>query len=147
MARVSPGTGVACAALAAALLGCAGAPAETLIYKLYPGPVRPANEIAIVRLGDAATLEIDGRPVSHADWTEVHVLPGTHRLRWQTEFGVSALIDPSMTVTGGREAEVTLDAGRAYVLRADRTTGPGYRMFFWVEEAGSGRVVVGRAKP
>lgn len=147
MSRVSPGKGVACAALAAALLGCAGGPAETLIYKLYPGPSRRANEIAIVRLGDAAALEVDGRPVSRADWSEVHVLPGTHRLRWQTEFGVSALIDPSMIATGGREAEVSLDAGRVYVLRAERTTGPGYQMFFWVEEVGSGRVVAGRAKP
>jgi hypothetical protein len=109
--------------------------------------VRPANEIAIVRLGNAATVEVDAPPVSRADWTEVHVLPGTHRLRWQTEFGVSALIDPSMIATGGRDAQVTLDAGRVYVLRADRTTGPGYVMFFWVEEVGSGRVVAGRAKP
>lgn len=147
MPRVSLVDAAACAFLAAVLLGCASGPAETLAYKLYPGPARPASEIAIVRLGDAAALEIDGRPVSRVDWTEVHVLPGSHRLRWQTEFGASVLVEPSGIAAGGREAEVALEAGRAYLLRADRTTGPGYRMFFWVEEAGSGRVVAGQAKP
>jgi len=131
----------------ALLLGCAGRSTETIAYKLYPGPLRTPSEIAIVRLGDAYTLEIDGRPVSQVDWTEVHVLPGTHVLRWQTEFLVSAMIEPTGFATGGREAVVALEAGHVYVVRADRTTGAGYRMFFWIEEADSGRVVAGKAKP
>lgn len=147
MSRVLAGNAIAFALLAAALVGCAAGPAETHSYKLYPGPARPASEIAIVRLGDATQLEVDGRPASQADWTEVHVLPGSHRLRWQSAFGVSVLVEPGMIATGGREAEVALEAGRVYVLRADRTTGPDYRMFFWVEEAGSGRVVAGTARP
>lgn len=129
------------------LLGCAGRSIETFAYKLYPGPARTQSEIAIVRLGDAHEFEIDGRLVSHADWTEVHVLPGSHVLRWQTEFLVSAMIEPSGFAAGGREAAVVLQPGHVYVLRSDRTTGPGYRMFFWIEDAETGHVVAGSAKP
>jgi hypothetical protein len=66
---------------------------------------------------------------------------------WQTAFGVSVPVEPGMIATGGREAEVALEADRVDVLRADRTTRPGHRMSFWVEEAGSGRVVAGTARP
>jgi hypothetical protein len=55
---------------AAGLAACAARSSETFAYKLYPGPLRPASELAIVRLGDAQTVEIDGRTVLHADWTE-----------------------------------------------------------------------------
>ena len=136
-----------CWLLVAVLSGCAAGSAETFAYKLYPGPQRPAAELAILKLGDAQAVEIDGRPVSHADWTEVHLLPGTHAVRWQTEFLVSVMVEPSGFATGGREAEADLEAGRVYVLRSDRTTGPGYRMYFWIEDADGGHVVTGEAKP
>jgi hypothetical protein len=133
--------------LAAGLAGCAARSSETFAYKRYPGPLRPASELAIVRLGDAQAVEIDGRTVLHADWTEVHLLPGTHDIRWQTEFGVSVTIEPSGFATGVKETRVELAAGQVYVLRSDRTTGPGYRMYFWIEEAVGGRVVAGKPKP
>lgn len=128
-------------------MACATSPRETQPYKLYPGPVRPAAEFAIVQMGDAGAAEFDGRAASARDWTEVHLLPGEHRIRWQTEFGVSAMVDPAMFVTGGNEASVTLAAGHVYSLRADRTTGPGYRLFFWITDDTSREIVAGEPKP
>lgn len=126
---------------------CTSGPKVTQAYKLYPGPVRPAAGFAIVRMGDAGGAEFDGRGVSASDWTEVHLLPGAHRIRWHTEFGVSAMVDPAMFVTGGDEASVTLEPGHVYSLRADRTTGPGYRMFFWITDDTTRKVVAGTPKP
>jgi len=134
-------------ALSLVLFACATAPREPLPYKLYPGPLRPAAELAIVKFGDAQFVAFDGRPTSHADWTEVHLLAGAHEIEWQAEFGVSVMVEPGGWARGGRKVDVTLEGGHAYVLRADRTTGYGYRMYFWIEEEASGRVVAGERRP
>lgn len=127
------------------LLACAALP--DLPYKLYPGPVRPDSELAIVRLGDAGAAKFDGRIAARGDWSEVLLLPGEHLIEWQTEFGVSVLVEPSGFATGGNEAKVMLLAGHVYTLRADRTTGPGYRMFFWIHDDTTQQVIAGTPKP
>jgi hypothetical protein len=116
-------------------------------YKLYPGPERPIFELAVVRLADAGITEVDGREATHGDWTEVHVLPGTHTIRWEREFLVSVLVEGSGFATGGDSAELELEAGHVYALRADRTTGPGYRMYFWIVDETTREVVAGTPKP
>jgi hypothetical protein len=116
-------------------------------YKLYPGPARPDSDIVIVRLGDAGAAEFDGRVAVRSDWSEVRTLPGEHTIRWQTEFGVSVLVEPSGFATGGNEARVVLAAGHVYTLRAARTTGPGYRMYFWIRDDTTQQVVAGEPKP
>jgi hypothetical protein len=133
--------------LTALLAACASGPGETHAYKLYPGPARPPAGLAIVRMGDAGRAEFDGRAASGGDWTEVHLLPGEHRIRWQSEFGVSVMIEPSGFATGGNEARVTLAAGHVYSLRADRTTGPGYRIYLWIRDETTGENIAGEPKP
>jgi hypothetical protein len=133
--------------LAALLMACASGPRETHAYKLYPGPARPATELAIVQMGDAGAATFDGRVASAGDWTEVHLLPGEHSVRWQTEFLVSVMVEPGGFATGGNEALVTLAAGRVYSLRADRTTGPGYRMYFWIRDETTREIVAGEPLP
>jgi hypothetical protein len=129
------------------VVACASTRGDYHAYKLYPGPARPGSDLAIVRLADAAVAEFDGRAASRGDWTEVHLLPGDHRIRWQAEFGVSVMIEPTGLAAGGRETDVTLVAGHVYSLRADRTTGPGYRMFFWIRDDTAGQVIAGTPKP
>ncbi len=138
---------IAVLGLTGLLAACASGPRETQTYKLYPGPARPPTELAIVRMGDAQRAEFDGRVANGMDWTEIHLLPGEHRIRWQTEFGVSVMIEPGGFATGGNEALVTLAAGHIYTLKADRTTGPGYRMFFWIQDETSGESIAGKPKP
>lgn len=136
---------VALVALASALSTCAALPEAS--YKLYPGPVRPPVELAVVRLGDAGVAEFDGRLAARSDWSEVMLLAGEHTIRWQQEFGVSVLVDLRGAVAGGFETRVALNAGHVYTLHADRTTGPGYRMYFWIVDETDGRIVSGQPKP
>ncbi len=126
---------------------CASGPEPVHSYKLYPGQTRPVSELAVVQMGDAGAAEFNGRPVYRQDWSDVHLLPGKHEIRWQTEFGVSVMIEPSGFATHGRRFTVELDAGEVYSLRSGRTTGPGYRVFFWIEEASTGAVIAGTRKP
>ena len=137
----------AATALSVSLVAACASTPETHAYKLYPGPARPAVQLAIVRMDDAMAAEFDGRPVSASDWTEVQLLPGEHEIRWATEFGVSVMVDPRMFVTGGHEARVMLAAGHLYSLRADRTKGPGYEMYFWIVDDTAGQVIAGTPKP
>jgi hypothetical protein len=74
-------------------------------------------------------------------------MPGEHTIKWQTEFSVSVLVEPSGWATGGEQADVTLVAGHVYTLKADRTTGPGYRMFFWIRDDTAQQVIAGTRKP
>jgi len=124
------------------LLACAALPEAP--YKLYPGPVQPDSDIAIVRLDDVGAAKFDGRLATQGDWTEVLLLPGEHLIEWQTEFGV---VDPNGLPTGGNEAKVVLLAGHVYTLRADLTTGPRYRTFFWIRDDTTQQVIAGTPKP
>jgi len=128
-----------------AVVACASWPEAT--YKLYPGPARPSAELVVVRLGDANAAEFDGRVALRRDWSEVQLLPGTHAVRWQTEFGVSAMLEPSGIVTGDAAHEVELLAGHTYTLKADRTTGSTRQLFFWLRDETTGTVVAGSPKP
>lgn len=133
------------AALGGALFACATPTHES--YKLYPGPARPLSELAVVRLDDASIAEFDGRVAERTDWADVQLLPGKHQIRWQREFGASVTVEPSGFATGGNSAEVTLEAGHVYALRADRSYGLGYEMYFWISDETTGRVIAGAPKP
>ena len=40
-----------------------------------------------------------------------------------------------------------MKAGHAYVLKADRAAGHGYRTYLWIEDTDSGEVIAGTKKP
>ena len=130
---------------AVALHGCAAQPVAP--YKAYRGPERSISELAVVRFGDANAAEFDGEVIERTDWSEVQLLPGEHAIRWQTEFLVSVLVEPSGFAAGGNAQVVRLAAGHTYTLKADRTTGPGYQTYFWIRDDADGRVIAGMPKP
>ena len=127
--------------------GCTSTPVEEHYLKLYPGPVRLDSDIAIVQLGKAYTAKFDGRAVARQDWSGVQLLPGEHSIEWKTLFGVSVMIEPSGFATGGEDAKITLMAGHVYTLKADRTTGNNYRLFFWIVDNTDQQVVAGTPTP
>ena len=115
------------------------------VYKPLLGSEAP---IAIVRAVSASFHEIDGRPLKHPDsskyFHEAHLPPGSHDLSLTSFFMVSALIVPrgyiepvSTTFT------VDMQADHIYELHADRTTGHGFRVYFWIEDVTSQEVVAG----
>jgi hypothetical protein len=77
---------VALAVSSASLLTAGCGSTSTFIMEAYPGPVRPANTIAVVRVDGASAVEVlalDGEPlVPLSPDTRLHieVLPGRHTL-------------------------------------------------------------------
>ena len=137
---------------AAALLILLLAGCTTLeVYRGYPGPDLPDASVATVELNPSLFgkrwARIDDVEVDGEKFRSVKLLPGVHRIEWNRTFGVSFLVDPRMFVEYKHSATVTLDAGRTYRLQSDRTTGPGYRVYFWIEDAVTGNVVHGSKKP
>jgi hypothetical protein len=117
------------------------------VYKLYPGGALAESEIVKVNLNDAYYAIFDGFKVAKADYQQVLLMPGKHEIRWGNWFAISVMVDPEMLREGGGEAVAELIAGHTYELCADRTTGHGYKMFFWIQDSESGDVIAGTRKP
>lgn len=134
-------------AIVTLVLGCAGT-GEGYRYKLYPGPARPDNELATLEFcKPALTFRVDGMRVEQSDYEVVDLLPGEHEIKWGAEFGVSLLVNPAGRDAVATEVTVELRAGHRYIVCADRTTGPGYRMYLWIEDAATHELVAGRRMP
>ena len=130
--------------LLAALLasGCLGKTGHT--YKLYPGPERPPEELAVVEFGERVTsIRIEGMRVDKGDYDRIELLPGTYQIDWRTTFSVSPMVNPQGYDKIAAMATVDLEAGHEYSVNSDRTTGPGYTMRWWLEDTTTGAVVAG----
>lgn len=125
------------------LSGCA--PLE--IYRAYSGSELPDASLATVELKYVNWARFDDQEIDGRKYRAVKLLPGVHHIEWQKTFGVSFLVDPRMFAKYKKSATVTLMAGHTYRLRAERTYGPGYVVFFWIEDAATGNVVWGSKKP
>lgn len=140
-------------ALAGALLlllflaGCAaGVPKG--VYRAHYGTESPESELATLDMGAAYEVIIDDRYyVSGRKYGTVKMPAGDHRIQWSTWFGVSVMVEPSGHASFGIVSDVTLEAGHTYRLCADRTTGHGYRVYHWIEDRTTGRIVYGERKP
>ncbi|MDX1516682.1 MAG: hypothetical protein R3288_07575 [Woeseiaceae bacterium] len=119
------------------LAGCAGNSPH--VYKLYPGAERPDAELATLELGDrVCRATVDGLQVNCLDYGSVKLAPGRHCIDFSADFAVSYLVNSDMRDSVSAAGCATLEAGRTYVLRGDRTTGRGYTMFAWIEDAETG---------
>jgi len=125
-------------------LSACGTPRE--VYRGYSGTDLPDASLATVELGDATRAKIDDLHILGEKYSAVKLLPGTRRIEYSVTFGVSFLVDPRMSVSRTVGGTVALEAGRTYRLRADRTYGPGYKVYFWIEDD-TGNVVFGIKKP
>jgi hypothetical protein len=130
--------------LVAFLSACATTPRE--VYRGYSGTNLPEASLVTVELGNAVWAKFNDLHVDGANYSAVKLVPGTYRIEYSATFAVSFLVDPRMWVSKAVNAIVALEAGHTYRLRADRTTGPGYTMYFWIEDA-QGNVVIGTKKP
>ena len=112
-----------CIALALAAVamtvGCAGQVSAVAPYKLYPGPVRPVTELAVVLLKEPQRVAFDGRPTAALDYKEVHLLPGLHWIEWP-KWNEYIIPKRRGWVTSGRMMDVLLEAGHTYVLQEIR---------------------------
>jgi len=129
------------------LAACASSNAPPVAYKLYPGPVRPAAELAELKPGVNFALAVDGLKVNQGEWDEVLLLPGRHQIDCVAEYGASVMVEPSGFGHAGTHLEVDLAAGHAYAFHYARTYGQGYRVWLWIEDGADGSVVAGAKKP
>ena len=126
--------------------GCAGQIPD--VYHGYPGEVRPDTELAIVRGVSAVLVKVDGKPLNpHPDpnkyYHEARLLPGQHTLTLYSYFMVSIFIVPKGSIEVTSSFSLDLEAGHVYELHGDRTTGAGFRVFMWIEDASTGEVIAG----
>lgn len=114
------------------------------VYKLYPGPDLPDSDVATLVFGEGVyAVEIDGLKVSSSDYGEIKLTPGEHYIRWGATFLVSVMVNASGFDRAETDNVTNLLAGHTYTIQADRTTGHGYRMYLWIEDALTGEVVAG----
>ncbi len=128
-------------------LGCAANhPKE--VYRGYYGSEPPASSLAELDLGAAYEAIIDDMfYVSQTKHGSVTLLAGVHRIKWAVVFGVSVMVDARGYAAYETVSNIKLEAGHRYKLLADRTTGHGYKVFFWIEDITTGEIVSGEKKP
>jgi hypothetical protein len=129
------------------LLGCAADhPKE--VYRAYSGIEPPENELATLDLGAGYEVIIDDMYyMSRKKYDSVKLIAGVHRIQWTTAFGVSVMVEPSGHVAFKMISNINLEAGHTYKLSADRTTGHGYKVYCWIEDTTTGKIVWGEKKP
>jgi hypothetical protein len=129
------------------LLGCADVSSKG-VYRGYSGVEPAESEFAVLDLGTADEAIIDDTyHVSRRKYSTAKLLAGVHKIKWTASFGVSVLIEPSGYAAFGVISNVNFEAGHVYKFSQDRTTGRGYKVFFWIEDMTSGKIVWGTKKP
>ena len=140
---------VPAALILAILAGCATRPLPDEVYRGYEGPDLPDASAVTFKWAHAfgACAEVvDDLLPDCSRYGSVKLAPGVHHFQLRRTFGVSVMVDPRMEATYSASFDVNLEAGHAYSFRSDRTYGRGYRVFFWVEDDDTGRVVWGSKK-
>jgi hypothetical protein len=138
---------LACALLLPVLAGCADGNPKG-VYRAFYRIEPPESKLATLDMGAAYEMIIDDRYyVSAGKYGTVKLPAGTHRIRWSTSFGVSVIVEPSGYAAFDIASEVSLEADHTYKFFVDRTTGHGYRVYHWIEDTTSGRIVQGEKKP
>ena len=129
------------------LTGCAAGPSKEF-YRGYFGIEPSENELATLDLGSAYEAIIDDMYyISRGKYSAVKLVAGAHRIKWATSFGVSVMVEPRGYAAFDIISNVNIEAGHIYKLSADRTTGHGYKVYCWIEDMTTGKIVWGEKKP
>ena len=129
------------------ILGCSPAlPKEP--YLGYYGVEPAENELATLDLGKAVQAIIDDMYfVSTQHYRTIKLIAGTHTIKWTAVFGVSVMIEPTGYASFKGISKINFEPGHTYKFFQDRTTGHGYRVYTWIEDVTTGKIVWGERKP
>lgn len=145
----------ACALLLASCQTELGFPSDYKVYKLYPGPVRPASELACIEFDQVLEMSIDGLWASRQTmgfwaaapgWRSVEVLPGRHFVIWDREFHWPVSLNYWQTSIHEPGVWVELEAGHTYKWRYHQPHFSGDRQvdeFAYLQDEATGLVLVG----
>jgi len=102
------------------LAGC-----EADAVRMYPGPARPSNKVAVLQLGaDVGLFSIDGETFNVQKLKDIELLPGTHAVKavYFKASGQRGVAGGQVSIVGGLQSERPLHlvfqalAGRKYRL-------------------------------
>jgi hypothetical protein len=116
--------------------------------RLYDGPKLPDERVAILESrGGAYVVQINDKAVEPGTG-RAELLPGQSRIVYWGEFGGSVMLGPPIRRVGPLTAVLTLEAGRTYVVNAERR-GSWDRpsLYLWIEDVASARVLHGARPP
>jgi hypothetical protein len=126
--------------------GCASAPKQ--VYQCYSGMELPESSLAVIEMGYANYLVVDGMYyIESSKYSSAKLLPGDHKLKWSMTFYISAAVDPRMRVESTVTEKVDLLEGHTYRIFSDRTYGHGYRTYTWIEDLKTRKVTAGTKIP
>jgi hypothetical protein len=127
--------------------GCSPAlPKEA--YRAYYDAEPTENELATLDMGTAAQVIIDDMHlVSGREYRTVKLIAGIHKVKWASLFRISLLVEPTGIAGSGRISRINFEPGHTYKFFQDRTTGYGYKLYTWVEDMTTGKVVDGEKIP
>lgn len=124
------------------LLGACAANEPLPAYKLYPGPLLEESDVATVRAGRRVfDVRVDGLAYLSADYDRVHVLPGTHSIEWRGAYRWDEHRAPEDSFSKKGCAEVELEPGHTYAVRAGHPESAELRTKLWIEIVDTGAVL------
>ena len=117
--------------------GCAS---ERFVYKLYAGPIRAEENLAVLTLRAGTAVSIDGINISSDEYHQVNVMPGSHLVTYGHFYAITSWTDSGPVVgtvakdTGSdcqpSPSKLGLLAGREYEVRAtEDSNGLGMQIF------------------
>ena len=101
------------------LAGCGG-------IKMYPGPKLPADQIAVLRIGEIKLIAVDGQGVKQDTMAPIHILPGEHLLR--ASHNLSGYDEHLISYT------FTAEAGHRYIFSATYEFGRTMKWRAWIKD-------------
>jgi hypothetical protein len=129
------------------ILGCSPA-LQKEPYRGYYGVEPAESELATLDLGTAAQAIIDDMYfVSGKNYRTVKLIAGMHTIKWVALFGMSVLVEPSGYAAFQVISKINFEPGHTYRFFQDRTTGHGYKVYTWIEDMTTGKIVYGERKP
>ena len=129
------------------LTGCAPGSMQG-VYRAYFGAEPDERQLATIDMGAAYEAIIDDMYyVSRSEYGTVKLIAGVHKIKWATVFGVSVMVESRGYAAFGIISKVNFESGHVYKLCADRTTGHGYKVYSWIEDITTQKIVFGEKKP
>lgn len=108
------------------ILGCGG-------VKMYPGPERPRDQIAVLEIGAVTVYTVDGVGVKLTGRNTLQILPGEHVLRVSHKMEGYGPMPVTYTFTA--------EAGHAYRFDADYQIERSLSWRPWIKDNASGTII------
>lgn len=101
--------------------------------QMYPGPALPADQVAVLEIGNVTVYALDGIPPSRGNTRKFQILPGEHFMR------------ASHNMTGYDAIPITYtfmaEAGHTYLFGADYQIERALSWRPWIKDSASGKIV------